>query len=267
MAQYKSYPYPVLGNSDDVGGALTVKVEYGLNRLEVNIQLNFELENPYLSELIESGRAEFVAKFDCPSTYYRQSFKCMDVQSIAIASEKLSGDVRIDMLICATEEILDYCPTGLHPDYGDNTFNILPGDVLALAGKTGFIAEKDFDPLRMPVGSIMQITQGKFRSGPFQVDFDCKRILITLSQTDWLAFNQLKGQATQILQGLIAFPVLVEAIRVKDNTDFSEYEWVGRIKTFLLQYPVEDDPIILAQQLLHSPSERALQQTQAILGD
>ena len=52
----KSYPHPVLGNGDDLGGSFKVEFPYELGREEVTLNPTFILKNTALEELIKKGK-------------------------------------------------------------------------------------------------------------------------------------------------------------------------------------------------------------------
>ena len=70
------------------------------------------------------------------------------------------------MSIIAAAEIEDYRLRSQHPDYGDATFHLQPGDVIADGGYFEFEPDKLFDPLHPPLGSCFRfVSDPRLRKG------------------------------------------------------------------------------------------------------
>src|SRR5690606_25615424 len=154
-----SYPYPVIGNENDVEGRFVV-AEFIRSTDPDTITFNyaFEVTNPTLLELIGAGKAKFVIQIECSGTFQRFAYSTNEPKgTFQIPSNKLREKVMVRFFVCATQGISDYLPAGSHPDYEGTTFEVEPGDVLAVGGYTSFIAEKTFDPLKAPLDSLFRI--------------------------------------------------------------------------------------------------------------
>ena len=55
-----SYPYPVLGNEDDVQGKFDVSFKHALRREEVILKVTFKLGSKTLEKLIKEQAAAYV---------------------------------------------------------------------------------------------------------------------------------------------------------------------------------------------------------------
>lgn len=259
----KSYPHPVLGNGDDLGGMFKVEFRYELGRAEVGLNPKFTLKNTAIEELIKKEKASFVAEIECRNTFFRRSFVTREqIDRFVIPASSLRERVTVGFYVCADKDIRNYQPSEPHPDYEGAKFDVDAGDVLAIGGYSSFIALKSFDPLRPPISSFMSIMEGSHHEGPMQIDYEGEKIMIVLSKADWKNYLSVRGQklAEGILHGTIVFPALVDAIH-KMLTTGAEYEgmpWYGRLETILDAKGLsEKDPFEAAQKILDNPSARS----------
>jgi hypothetical protein len=258
----KSYPHPVLGNGDDLGGFFKLELSYELGRETVILNPLFALKNNGVEALLKKAWVSFVIEVECRSTFFRRSYSTRKLEEkIAIPAKMLRERVTVTFSICADRDIKGYRPTEPHADYEGEPFNIDAGGVLAVGGQASFIAEKAFDPLRPPVSSFMSIMEGTHHEGPMQIEYENEKITIVLSKTDWKNYLEVRGQkpVQGILHSAIVFPALVDAIH-KVQTSSSEYEstnWYGRLKAILEAKSLEDkDPFEAAQKILDNPASR-----------
>ncbi|MES2216602.1 MAG: hypothetical protein V4481_04885 [Patescibacteria group bacterium] len=259
----KSYPHPVLGNGDDLGGLFKVELPYELSRENITLNPTFLLKNTGIEELIKKGRASFIVEVECRSTFYRRSFStAKPIEKFSIPAKHLRERVTVGFFICANEDLKKYCPTAPHADYEGAVFDVDAGDILATGGYSSFIAEKAFDPLRPPVSSFMSILEGSHHEGPMQVDYEAEKITIVLSKVDWKEYLGVRGQkpVQGILHSAIVFPALVDAIH-KIQTAGGDYEntnWYGRLDAIMEAKGLQEkDPFEAAQKILDNPATRS----------
>lgn len=259
-----SYPHPVLGNGDDIAGAFDVACDVAIGDV-VSIECRFQLENATIQELVANGRARQLLRVSCRRTYLRQSFESSQpAMQVVLAADSLRGQVLIEPLVAAVEDLTDYRPEGLHGDYGTATFRVARGQILCVGPVSSFHVEKDFDPLRNPVSSIIKLEMGTEDQGPVEVDYDSDQITVRLSRGDWRRYQATKRVVPSVLLALIAFPVLVEAVRKcaagGDESDWREHMWYTRLTEAVAAQGLSDitDPVQVTQALLQLPMARAL---------
>jgi hypothetical protein len=262
---FKSYPHPVLGNEDDLGGYFSVEFHYELSKDEVALNPCFNLKNQGLEVFIKDGLASYVTEVQCPASFFRASFASKKpINRFVVPAKLLREKVVVEFYICANEDIQNYKPSECHPDYAGASFDIEKGDILATGGSCSFIAEKDFDPLRPPVSSFMSITEGSHHEGPMEIDYESEKITIVLSKEDWKNYTDIRGQkvAEGILHSSIVLPVLIDAIhRVqKGNSDYGDKNWFGRLEAILdAKKILQKEPFESAQKILDNPMSRSFQ--------
>lgn len=260
-----SYPYPVLGNEDDVDGKFNVDFRHTLGNEKIVLKVKFDLINKTLQDLIGEKKATFTVETECNSTFYRTSLLTYQYEDgLEIDTAKCRDRVVVKFYIRACEQLPGYEISNCNPDYKGMTFDLDKGSILAVGGQSSFIAEKGFDPLRPVVSSFVAVKEGPFEEGPIAVDWgDDDRILIKLSKKDWAKYQTLKGRLwiSPIIHSSIVFPVLAEAIRraYADDEDIEITRWCGRLKTIIEQKSLSwDDPFISAQEILQNPLTRSL---------
>lgn len=264
----KTYSHPVLGNSDDFNSQFEVAygIEVSEDKSQWIIGLRVAMDNKYLQELIDAGRAAYHLEVECGSTFYRQSFDANEqTAQFTIPTTRLRGRVQLDTFIVALDPIPDYMPTNTHEDYGAHMYEISTGDIIGVGGSRSFIADTEFDPLRASASSFIKIERGPKPKGNIVALHGSSEIIIRLPQEDFDRFQQVAGQklVADILHAAIVFPVLVEAVQFAQKKRGNEYN--DRLLAILEQRNLmEEDPFIAAQEILQSPVSRALSKLQVI---
>lgn len=264
-AKNVSYPYPVLGNEDDVQGEFNVSFKHVLSRDKIKLKAAFKLKNKTLEKLVKDEKAAFTMELECGGTFYRGNFRSFEKHAeFSIKSALVREHVGVGFFIRAVAPISKYQIDGCHPDYKGFAFEVGPGDILAIGGFTSFVAEKDFDPMKPSVSSFMVIKQGSSEKGPMEVDYSGDdKIVIKLSKADWGTYVRVKGRKTVagVLHSSIVLPVLADAVRLVQAGDreLQQTHWFGRIEVILRQNQLsETEPLLAAQRVLKNPIERGL---------
>ncbi len=269
----KSYPHPVLGNGDDLGGSFKVEFRRELSRVEIVLNPTFILKNNAIEELLKKGKAFFATEAECRSTFFRKSFSTnKQIGRFSIPATALRERVAVGFYVCAGQDIRGYRPSDPHPDYEGAIFDVDAGDILAIGGHCSFIAEKSFDPLRPPVSSFMSIMEGAHHEGPMQIDYEGEKITIILSKADWKNYLEVRGQklAEGILHGSIVFPALIDAIHIMRTrgTEYESMNWYGRLDAILEAKGLQEkDPFEAGQKILENPASRSFKAIEGLTND
>ena len=115
-------------------------------RLSVNedhnlvIDLDFELKEPYLASLVDSGVAKYYVNVECGHTYFR----CAYVQSgksfhLEIDYGDIADSIDIFIGVVADRDMPGFTALGFANRYGGASFDIEKGDILAVG--TGWTVE------------------------------------------------------------------------------------------------------------------------------
>lgn len=259
-----SYPYPVLGNEDDVRGTFDVSFKHALRKESVILKAEFKLSNKTLAKLVEDKKAAFTIELECPGTFFRKSFSTHENKAqFEIPASAVREQVTVGFYIRSMHDVPGYKIDGCHKDYDGFTFDVAAGDILALGGFTSFIAEKDFDPLKPAVSSLIAIKPGTHSSGPMQIDYSKDKIFIKLSKADYENYFAVKNRTTVagVLHASIVLPVLADAINLVaiQDEESQNTHWYKRLEIILRQQGLPDgEPLLAAQKMLRSPVERCL---------
>jgi hypothetical protein len=263
----RSYPHPVLGNRDDVpGAAFQATLEMSSDRQFAYIEVNISCSCKVINSLLAAGDAAFVMHVECSNTLYRQAFEFHEYsRRVSIPCDNLNDAVEVNVFIHAAKTITGYRVLEAHPDYGETAFDVLHGDILAIAEGQIFHIESSFDSLKR-IGSIMQINESpKEGDHPMEASFEGDKIVIYLCKADFADYKLLKRQEGLLspLTTTIVLPILLEAITIWREESLGAEDgrrWVRalthRIDT--LGLAAESQALTLAQKLLELPVKRAL---------
>ena len=266
-----SYPYPVLGNEDDIKGSFEVSFHHRLGRNAIQLSVKFKLQNKTLKKLIKEKKAKFTVEIECNTTFFRTMFSTFDYSNqFDLKAEKCRERVTVKFFIRAAQPIKNYQIEECHSDYKefmkDYPIDISKGDVLAVGGVSSFIAEKGYDPLKPKVASFIAIKENPDENEDYMVVNynDPNRIIIWLSQKDWKKYYDIKSSKwlPPVLHASIVMPVLAEAIRFieKNESEVEGFRWYNRIMDLIERDNLSlDDPLTAAQIILKMPVNRCLE--------
>lgn len=269
-ATSKSYPFPVLGNEDDIKGLFKPSMRYTLDPTMVVVECDFELSNATIEQLVAQKKAGYLVQIECGNTFYRRTFVTQEASlRIEIDAGELRDRVDVSFCVCALSEINDYSPEGIHPDLAGEPTVVEAGDVLADGGTGYFIADKSFDPLKAPVASFMKVKQAKEKTAPMRMDYGGDQIIIKLSKDDYRNYAYAQKYAVSSLHATLVLPALIDAIYViNKDTTYEGSVWFEKIKQICIARDIKlDDPLEAAQRLLSNPVERGLKEIRNMSSD
>jgi hypothetical protein len=228
----KALPHPVLTPfSDDVSpNAFDLRwPPHHLSCDLANWSIASEIEhsNGTIAQLVAAKKATYGIHVECPRTFFRKWYpQQTSTIAIEISTERIWGRVEVAAFCVAVSDITDYRISGQHSDYGQASFDIRSGDILAYAATEEFDAFLDIDPIRK-ISSILDIKRSPDRvAGPALIDFNGARIEVDLSQTDWRNYIELRSDSA--VRGLLAsnvvFPAILQAMNYIKALDGQELE-------------------------------------------
>lgn len=272
----KSYLHPVLRPGyDDVGGTfnfdLNNNVSIGADKYLIDVAAEFE--NATIEKLIQEGKAKIYAFVYCKANFYRNAISMASfIERIEIPVDCLTGQVEVSIVVAATTNFC-YKNSSQHADYGDNSFAIACGDILAVSEANTFIAEKEFDSLQK-IESIISINADKDlqRNDPLKIDSNGDKIKVTISELVFKEYMMLKkaNTVTKTLETLIFLPLLVSIIcEWRNDSDYEsenrDHRWFRAINARAENLDIIQDiksetvsPFVLAQKMLDAPFSRCL---------
>ena len=223
----RSYPHPVLSPlGDDVSPnqfELTLGVSSDATAYYLDVV--FSSENPTIGSLVEDGAAVYAVHVECRRNFYRQLFEAPSRRSrLTIDATDIVGQVEVSGFVKVQRQLTGYRIAGMHSDYGDASFTVEPGDILAVATTAIFEAYVDYDPLKN-ISSILTVERSLSTvDGPMKLDTSDDRIVATLSQADYDSYRDLKGDpaVVPVLANQVVVPALTHAVEYIKNTEKDE---------------------------------------------
>lgn len=262
----RSYPYPVLGisdnyindeNNDTFKPELIVSSDFR----KIKLEIIFQLRNEELLRMIDEGVAVFCTQLYCRSTMFRKSYITSSLSyEFEIKSNRLRDEVNVDFFICALKEISSYRNSKFNSVFDGMSFEIEKGDLLAYGGSTTFFANKTPEELKS-ISAFMSIDTENKSEIPMYNDYDGDKITIILSKEDYKNYQVIKKESLLIntLHNGVVLPALAEAIRFLSTTDSDEYKtrkW-HELLSKLTDKHSTDDPLQTAQKILDLPVNRS----------
>lgn len=261
----RSFPHPVVGNEDDVeGAAFQAAISVHNDRLNYFIKVNIQCSSTTIAKFLKKGDVVYMMHVECGNTLYRSAMEFTeDEHEFMIPGENLNSTVEVNVIAQAKKDIAKYRVDKAHSDYGDATFPVTAGDILAVSEGSTFDADINFDMLKS-MSSIMEIKKlGDAGDAPMAIDLTDEKINIYLSHVDFENYKIIRGHkvlAASLIATLV-LPALVEALTTLqgDPSDVEDMRWCRCLKRRIEHAgaSLETNPLKLAQDLLELPIKRA----------
>ncbi len=260
----RSYPYPVVGNRDDVPSlAFQAALDMSSDRAAVYIEISISCSSNTINRLVANGDASFILHVECSNTLFRHAYQFRDTtHRVQIPADNLNDAVEVNVFTTAERDVPAYRVEMAHSDYGDAQFEVEKGDILAVGEGHIFYVESRFDSLSR-VGSKMQITDSTQDGDlPMRFDANSDKILVVLSKRDFADYKLLKAMegVSGPLTTAIVLPVLIEAIRISREEAEDSRRWVRALRRRVdsMGLKLDAEPLELAQLILELPVRRTL---------
>jgi hypothetical protein len=270
---HRSFPYPVVGNGDDVvDAAFQAAMSVHDDRVNYYINVKVQCSSSTISKLVKKGDAVYVLHVECGNTLYRSATEFTeDEREFMIPGEYLNSTVEVNVVAQAKKDIPKYKVDNAHADYGDATFAVSAGDILAVSEGFTFDADINFDMLRS-MSSIMQIRERDDpEDAPMEVDLSEEKITIYLSHVDFENYKIIRAHPvlSASLIATLVLPALVEALTAMkgDPSVVEDTRWYRCLTRRIEQagYSLDTHPLRLAQDILELPIKRAFMSARALL--
>lgn len=283
MSTQYSYPHPVLGAGDDVSGVFDLADPVASIEREsdtLNLAGRIDLEHESIQKAIDAGDATVSVRVHCLVTQYRRSFALMGCSAfdLPIRLSELSGIVDVTPMVVSSVAISDYQPEGMHPDYGEATFAIEPGSVLAAGSKFQFSIDPEFNGLKDRADSLIVFRpdQRLTPRTPFEVDPHLPdRLVIKVSSEDLALLRPIGPRSPRTIMSGVVVAAIAEAIRQVNLTEAGEESeaeslaWFQRMNELYRQATnggsLRDDvnPLEAAQVILKAPLNSGLKELES----
>lgn len=246
-----SFPYPVLGISDDIKPTLK---ESGCDIPEIIVQdegdmfaieVTLKLEDKDILNYIAKEDAEFSVEISCKTTKYRMCIPSPTPNfTFRVRKDLFNGKLEFDSFVIARRDIPCYHNEGLNSDYDGHTINLHKGDLLVAYRKCTIPINLDLRNIRN-MRSFIQVQRNKLPNAHTVTYFlDNPKILILLPDAMMDEYNKKPKKGTEkdaerkvILKSSLFLEALTYAL-----INFDEYKhreelmWVNAL-TYRMQEP------------------------------
>lgn len=274
QVKYRQYPHPVLSYfSDDlVNCAFQSALKITTTRTTYIFEAICKTSSKDLVNLINKQHAYYSFHIECPSTRYRKIVtSSLNTFSFEISADKIDGKVQICSFIIAADDLPKYRNSNFHPDYGNISFRVKKGDVLAVDRDRTIFVDKEIDPLKK-IPSIFTVCKNNGKDAPpCDIDASGNKVAIMLSEDNYTRYKILKINQNlhKILASLFILPALVSLleivkVEIAQSGGIDEYEerrWfrilANKLKTIGIDLrnpnSFSDSTLLIAQKLIGDP--------------
>jgi len=266
-----SFPHPVLGISDDVYPILdkeAINIDAPItDGHDYEFVVHLKQCNDKISELIASGKAEYVCEVDCPKTYLRECYRSQDKDiKVKFGQKDVCGRVEFNTFVTAKLSFV-YTNDNFNEDYKGYSFLLEPGDVIVAFPPAHYNVSLKYDKL-YAVGSFMQMVDGGVSTTETWFNLDGDKIDIMLPHDMYEQYGMINNETNfmEIIHSSIVFNALVYAMYFIGHDEYKDKLWAEAIKTRLqtddelisMNLDVEStkDAYKIAQTMLKNPYGR-----------
>ena len=229
----KAWPHPVLrpkSYGDDYPRAefeVEIEVYRAKGSTAVEARADFDLSDPTLLGLVETGLAEYLLLVRSTTTHSRLARRSFDKRiSTSLSAGDLCGRVEFLPFLCSTNAIASFQAEGWHDDYAGRTFDIPAGAVLAQDVPRSYWIDTAEE---RPLGSIFGLRPEKgLKEGVWDCRLEEDRVWIVMSGPDFDRYNSARSSLdgtrdAQYLMNGLYLPALIWVL-VEADKGSEEYE-------------------------------------------
>ena len=263
----RQMPHPLLASwssdyNEEIGFSATVPDAVLTGNGTINVHIQYDLSSRTLSDLINQGKAEFVALVTCAHTFRRETYSTdYPEQHLALTSADYADTLLVTPHICAVDTIKGFASPEQSPEYArirPNGFKILPATILAIGHTTAISLEANESPYSI----IDLVADHSTAPGRFDLRLDEDRIKIHLSPADQAAMDAYRSKGAYSPEFVSLFSgiylhAITEAIR--RLPEHSHKKWHESIRWSLHRNGIDDED----EQLKND----ALKHAQTIMGN
>ena len=276
----KNYPYPVLGNLDDFDSSnnFTLRVRYGARngQFEFTCNLEFDSFRTDYDELIKDRKIHFCVLIFNAQTFFRSYFSGFEKQiRFNVPQGSLRGKVNITAFMSANESIEKFSPSGQNKDfYGENSFDIDEGSILAVSNTIGAFIEPHFKKQNKDNAKhIITFARSKELTNTFEVrNWGEDQLIVEMPKSLFDIWSSLVNEQVKYIHHCaIYLPILTDAItkiELEDGKEqFGDLKWYFVIDKLIKEagYPDDMDASTKAQKLMKGPFKPFVKEIDGIM--
>lgn len=268
-----SFPYPVLGNGDAIGGPKPDVSVIDHIPLKERIadpyrwEFKIDLKNPDIEALIADGKASYLYEVKCSATFLRFCKTTRECNfPIELGRRDVNKRVEFSLWVVADDCITDYRNAAAHADYRMlEPFEVERGAPLAFLKAYHWDAELCYEDLTS-LRSILKIEKHNDPAAEFlTVDVDGDYVRLCLPNTQFDGFLAVTGNETVapvLHSSILLFALQSALVRYNENR---ERRWARALEEITRRDPKRfgsfdlgnvDDASGLALRLLNNPTKR-----------
>ena len=230
----KSFPYPVLGNSNDFESNINfiLRARYGSkNRAyEFFTNVSFDSFRVDYDKLISDEKIQLSILVYNPQTFFRKFYtKFQKDMMISIPVDEIRGKTYLTAYLTPLEDLINFEPEGKNTSfYGGNSFDINSAGILAVSNTLSLFLEPKFKKQNKENAKhIITFRGSKSLKTTFEVsNWDGDQLIVEIPEK---VYNNWQNHANNkdflhIQQCSIYLPVLMEAILKIEQDDDEGYE-------------------------------------------
>lgn len=269
----KAFPHPVLrptqgGNGDYPRAEFEANIEAkrAKGAMDVDLSVDFELSDPDLQGLLGRGDAKCVLLVEASTTRFRRLLRASRYRlQESFHAGELKGRVEVRPFLVCLRRLRRFRATGWHADYGNRSFDIHPGAVLAQDEPAAYWIDTEDEK---PIGSIFKHTASSRQAdGTWACDLSGDQITVRMSEGDHGRFERVgrhHDEDAAFLINSIYFPALVHVLSVADQLEeeYGDCRWFSLLDEKLAEHGCPrlgsdvQNRLADAQKLLDSPLGR-----------
>lgn len=265
-----------MNNDDYKKSSFSTSLEVNDSFGYVQIKARFQLDNPGIKSLIESGLCVYLIHIECGHTSFRNVYETNEATlEISIPNNQLRGKINIHSFIVSKERIENYTNEFLSDWYSGIPITFEKGNFLAVGEAIETtLFEDQTELLNLP--SIMTVTKS-LKTEFMDVDIHSDNITVSLPEYE---YNQYAGSGNSLLKNTILSTVIVPSLvyvfsKIGDNRgDLEQYTWYQVLEKIFAEnnYRLEDvgtdllSPLKAAQLVLRKPLRSSFEEIEKLNG-
>lgn len=276
------YPHPVLAwfNDDYPRGIFQPAFQVVPNKSFFRLVLVCKTSSRSISALIAEKKAAYCIHVECSSTRFRSAYISYEENfEVDIPVSDLDGKVEVSRTIVANQLVRNFSSDEFHTDFSGRSFDLSPGDVIAVAETAEFPAIKKDDELaKLP--SIFAISAAKHED-PEDIDIDLsdQKLKIILAPELHRKFLDLNGDPAMraTLSSALLIPALISALEyIRSNEEPSalfDRRWFNVLSRRMSDLNIDagrlsdypDSSLAIANKLLNKPLSQSFDDLESLL--
>jgi hypothetical protein len=276
------YPHPVLSwfSDDYPKGIFQPALQVLPNKSFFRLVLVCKTSSKAIKGLVADKKAAYCIHVECPSTRFRSAFVSHDENfEVDIPVSDLEGKVEVSRTVVCTTPVRNFSCEEFHSDFSGRSFDLSPGDVLAVAETVEFPAIKKDDELaKLP--SIFSILRSH-ETMPADVDIDLgdQKLKIILSPDLHKKFLDLNAHIAMraTLCSALLIPALICALEhikhIEESSGLLDRRWFNVLSRRMRDIGIDaqnlkncpESSLVIAHKLLANPLAKSFDDLESLL--